>query len=182
MTDSTHGVRLADAPQLGRYWSGQGGLYAGVMPDYEGHAPRALIVADDEAINVAWGGAGEAESGANDKADGDTNTRDLVDCRKLSHFHQAARFAAAYEKDGHHDFHLPSKRELDVLYVTVRNSFDQTDWYWSSTEKSAALAWGRHFGGESMDTMLKHMPGRALAVRSVPIIDDAGCTVNACTS
>lgn len=46
MIDTTQGVRLADAPELGEYWKGQGGLYAGVMPDYEGNAPRVPIVAD----------------------------------------------------------------------------------------------------------------------------------------
>ncbi len=180
MTQTTEGVRLADAPKIGQYWPGQGGFYAGVMPDYEGHDPRVLIVAHDEALRVAWGGSGGTEAGAKNEADGDANTRNLVDCRQISHFHQAARFADIYEKDGHADFHLPSKRELDVIYVTVRGALDQTAWYWSSTEKSATLAWGRNFGGESIDTMFKHMPGHALAVRTVPIIKDADCVVNEC--
>ena len=181
MTTTTERVRLADAPKIGEYWPGQGGLYAGVIPDYEGHDPRVLIVGDHEAVEVAWGGSGDIEASAKDKRDGDANTRDLVNCREVSHLHQAARFAVNYEKDGHDDFHLPSKRELDVVYVTMRDTFDQTDWYWSSTEESASLAWGRHFGGADVNVMLKHMPGRAIAVRTVPIKKDADCTVNVCT-
>ncbi|MGN6232179.1 MAG: hypothetical protein ACTHNZ_13585 [Trinickia sp.] len=182
MSDTSHGVRLADAPKLGEYWRGQGGLYAGVIPDYEGNHPRVLIVADDQAIDVPWGGSGDVENGAHDRADGYANTRALIDCKVASHFHHAARFAWSYEQDGHDDFHLPSQRELDALNVTMPDTFDQTDWYWSSTERSSAMAWGRNFGGATIDTMLKHMPGRALAVRSVPVIEDAPCTVSECTS
>jgi hypothetical protein len=172
VTETTNGVRLADAPPLGEYWQGQGGLYAGVMPDYEGHEPRALIVGEHEALNVAWGGAGDAENGAHDKTDGRTNTRDLVDCRHLAHAHDAARFAAGYEKDGHKDFHLPSRRELDVVYETIRDTFEPTAWYWSSTEQTNLLAWGRNFGGARVESNLKDLPARALAVRSIPIIEN----------
>lgn len=182
MSDTTQGVRLADAPKLGEYWPGQGGLYAGVLPDYEGRQPRVLIVADDQAVEVPWGGAGDVERGAHDNADGYANTRDLIDCQVASHFHHAARFAWTYEKDGHDDFYLPSKRELDAVNVTMRDTLDQADWYWSSTERSPALAWGRNFGGAPIDTMLKHMPGRALAVRTVPVVQDAPCTVSKCES
>lgn len=171
--DTTQGVRLADAPPLGEYWKGQGGRYAGVLPDYAGNQPRVLILAEDEAIGIAWGGYGAIERDARDKGDGQANTQALVNCRVLKHVHDAARFAASYEKDGHQDFYLPSKRELDAVYVTVRDVFDTTDWYWSSTEQSEALALGRHFGGANVEGLFKHMPGRATAVRTVPIIADS---------
>lgn len=174
MIDTTQGVRLADAPELGEYWKGQGGLYAGVMPDYEGNAPRVLIVAEDEALGISWGGSGATEEGARDLRNGQANTRALVDCQKPKHVHDAARFAASYEKDGHTDFYSPSKKELDVVYVTMRGLYDPMDWYWSSTEQSEALALGRNFGGVPVESLFKHMPGRALAVRSVPIVADPG--------
>lgn len=171
--DTTTGVRLVDAPNIGEYWKGQGGLYAGIMPDYEGNQPRVLIVAEDEAVDVPWGGVGATEAGAHAKDDGAANTRDLVNCGRLSHSHHAARFASGYEKDGHRDFYLPSRLELDVAYVTIRNAFDENDWYWSSTEQSATLAWGRNFGDVALDGLFKHMPARARPVRSMPIIEDA---------
>jgi hypothetical protein len=166
------GVRLADAPPLGEYWTGQGGFYAGIIPDYTGHEPRVLIVGEHEAVDVAWGGAGEREDGAHDRSNGQSNTHDLVSCSKLSHAHDAARYAAGYERDGHKDFYLPAKHELDVAYQTIRDTFEETAWYWSSTEQSRLLAWGRNFGGAHIDSNFKGVPGRALAVRTVPIIED----------
>lgn len=173
MIDTTNGVRLADAPKIGQYWIGQGGLYAGIMPDYEGNQPRILIVAENEAVNVPWGGVGGTEHGAQAEGDGAANTRGLVECPKRSHDHQAARFASDYEKDGHKDFYLPSKRELDVAYVTIRDAFHANDWYWSSTEKSATTVWGRSFGEFELDRLFKHIPARARPVRSMPVIEDA---------
>lgn len=171
--DTTNGVRLADAPAIGQYWEGQGGIYGGILPDYEGNQPRVLIFADIEAIDLPWGGMGTKEDGAHDHGDGAANTRDLVDCGRFPHSHQAARFASSYERDGHNDFYLPSRRELNVAYHTIRESFDQTDWYWSSTEKSATMAWGRNFGDIDLKSLFKHMPARARPVRSMAIIEDA---------
>ncbi|PMS20851.1 DUF1566 domain-containing protein [Trinickia dabaoshanensis] len=171
MFDVSNGVRLADAPALGEYWQGQGGLYAGVLPDYEGHEPRVLIVGEHEAVDLVWGGAGNVEGGARDKGDGRSNTRDLVNCHQLAHAHDAARFASGYERDGHKDFYLPSRQELDVMYQTIRDTFEETAWYWSSTEQSRLLAWGRNFGGAHIESNFKDMPARALAVRTVPVIE-----------
>lgn len=172
MIDTSSGVRLADAPPLGEYWAGQGGLYAGVIPDYNGRQPRVLIVGEHEAADVAWGGAGETEVGAHDRSNGQSNTHDLVNCRQLSHAHDAARYAAGYERDGHKDFHLPSRSELDIAYQTMNDAFEETAWYWSSTEQTRLLAWGRNFGGAHIESNFKDIRGRALAVRTVPIIED----------
>ncbi|MGG1946006.1 hypothetical protein AB1286_14485 [Trinickia sp. NRRL B-1857] len=176
MIEPPVGVRLADAPPLGEYWTGQGGLYAGVIPDYEGHHPRVLIVSEHEAVDVAWGGAGETEDGAHDRSNGRSNTQDLVGCRKLSHAHDAARYAAHYERDGHKDFHLPSRSELDIAYKTINDTFEETAWYWSSTEQTRLLAWGRNFGGAHIESNFKDIRGRAVAVRTVPIIEDDDVT------
>lgn len=173
MIDTTNGVRLADAPKIGAYWEGQGGVYAGIMPDYEGNQPRVLIFAEDEAVDISWGPVGTREDGAHSKHDGAANTRDLVNCRKFAHVHHAALFAAGYEKDGHKDFYLPSRRELDVAYQTIRESFNEVDWYWSSAEKSAITAGGRNFGDVELNHLFKSMPGRARPARSMLIIEDS---------
>ncbi|WP_116135357.1 DUF1566 domain-containing protein [Trinickia diaoshuihuensis] len=170
MTETTtQRLTLADAPAIGQYWEGQGGIYAGIMPDYEGTEPRFLIFAADEAGGVRWGGLGGLEERAGNTDHGWANTQQLAECRQRMHTHEAARFAATYEKDGHDDFYLPSKRELDVAYETIRDTFDATDWYWSSTEKSKILAYGRNFGDVDLTTMLKYIDGRARPVRSFPV-------------
>ncbi len=162
----------ADAPRVGEYWEGQGGVYAGVMPDYVGTQPRFLIFSADEALDVPWGGMGSTEAGAQDTDNGLRNTRHLTGCAQPLHAHDAAIFAAEYEKDGHRDFYLPSKRELDVAYETIADTFDRKDWYWSSTEKSKTMAYGRNLGDVELPALFKHTKGRARLVRSLPVASE----------
>jgi hypothetical protein len=170
MTETTtQGLTLADAPAIGQYWEGQGGIYAGIMPDYEGTQPRFLIFAADEVGGAQWGGLAAEEPRARNRDHGGGNTEQLAECRQRTHSHEAARFAATYEKDGHDDFYLPSRRELDLAYETIRDTFDATDWYWSSTEQSRVAAYGRSFGDLELTSMLKHIDGRARPVRSFPV-------------
>jgi hypothetical protein len=166
---SARQLTLADAPAIGQYWEGQGGIYAGIMPDYVGTEPRFLIFAADEAVDVEWGGLWGTETGALDTDNGMMNMEHLAGCRSTMHNHEAANFAAQYEQDGHRDFYLPSRRELDVAYETIRDQFDASDWYWSSTEHSRLMAHGRNFGEVGLPHLFKHMKGRVRPVRSVPV-------------
>lgn len=168
---STRGLTLADAPKVGEYWEGQGGFYAGIIPDYVGTQPRFLIFAAEEAVDVEWGGAGADDAGALDTDHGATNTRSLTDSGHAKHPHEAARFASVYEKDGHRDFYLPSKRELDVAFETIRDKFDPIDWYWSSTQQSRLGAYGRSFDDLTVPSLPKNIVGRARPVRSIPVIE-----------
>lgn len=170
MTETaTQRLTVADAPAIGQYWEGQGGIYAGIVPDYVGTQPRFLIVATDEAADLTWGGFGSNETGALDRDNGAMNTALLAACRSFSHDHEAARFAAEYEKDGHRDFYLPAQRELDVAYQTIPDRFDATDWYWSSTEQSSLMAHGRNFGDVDLPQLFKQMKARARPVRTIPV-------------
>ncbi|CAN7197786.1 DUF1566 domain-containing protein [Trinickia sp. LjRoot230] len=153
------------APNIGEYWVGQGGIYAGVMPDYSGHEPKHLIFSVDEATRVKWGGYLVPEPNARDRDDGAANTNALV---ASSTAHPAARWADNYEKDGRTDFHLPSRTEWDVAAVTIPDAFVRTDWYWSSTEYSETAAYGHNFNGHPLGHMYKTFPGRARAVRTIP--------------
>jgi hypothetical protein len=168
---TTRGLTLADAPPVGEYWEGQGGFYAGIIPDYVGTRPRFLIFAADEAVDIEWGAPGSNDDGALDTDHGAVNTKALAGCEHIERPHEAARFALAYERDGHRDFYLPSKRELEVGYQTIRDSFDANDWYWSSTQQSRLGAYGRGFGDETVPSLRKHIKGRARPVRSMPIAD-----------
>ncbi|HWX10395.1 MAG TPA: hypothetical protein VNZ04_00095 [Trinickia sp.] len=157
----------AAAPEIGQYWPGQGGLYAGIVPANEGHLPRHLIVSVDEVDGVAWGGREESETDARSSHNGSTNTWALMVC---GHEHPAAQWAADYTKDGHADFHLPSRSELQVAAVAMRNEFAPA-WYWSSTQHSWATAWGRSFGDDEARRIVesKDVSGRARAVRTIPL-------------
>jgi hypothetical protein len=162
----------ADAPRIGEYWKGQGGIYAGIMPDYVGTQPRFLVFATDESIDQSWGGFASAEPGARDPYNGAGNTHSLVSCARRPHQHDAAHFADEYEKDGHQDFYLPSKRELDLAFHTIPETFDPKEWYWSSTEESKVMAYGRTSVEAELPSLFKHMSGRARPVRSFPVANE----------
>lgn len=168
---TTRAHTLAEAPQIAQYWEGQGGFYAGIMPDYIGTQPRFLIFAADEAIDVAWGGLGSDDAGALDTDNGSANTKALTECNHIKHPHEAVQFASAYEKDGHQDFYLPSKRELDVGFETIPDKLDAQDWYWSSTQQSMLGAYGRTFSDLAIPLLPKYIKGRARPVRSIPIAE-----------
>ncbi len=158
----------AITPEIGKYWPEQGGLYAGVVPAGEEHRHhRHLIVSVDEADDVAWGGWDASETDARSSHDGSTNTWALMVC---GHAHPAAQWAADYTKDGHTDFHLPSRRELQVAAATMRDKFAPA-WHWSSTEHSWATAWGHSFGDDEarLSVESKNASGHARAVRTIPV-------------
>jgi hypothetical protein len=154
----------AGTPRVGEYWPGQGGIYAGIMPDYEGHSPYHLVLSADEGELLAWGGYLQDDEVAGSDSNGQANTDALTRC---GHAHPAARWAADYQKDGHSDFHLPAKRELDMLGQSVPDQFSRTAWYWSSTQRTDTSAWGHNFNGMPLAHLYKAFAGRARAVRRI---------------
>ncbi|WP_206950988.1 hypothetical protein [Trinickia acidisoli] len=164
---NTHPAAI-NVPAIGDYWAGQGGVYAGIMPDYVGSRPYHLIVSIDEALAVAWGGYGREEPKARSKSDGDANTQVLERC---PHRHPAAHWAADYRKDGHDDFHLPAQLELEAAMTLLSDHFTPSDWYWSSTDHSATEAEGHNRNGVDFAQMFKTFEGRARAVRRIFVSD-----------
>ena len=82
----------------------------------------------------------------------------LAKCPAATHPTIAAAVASAYNGGGNNDWYLPSKDELNKLYLTkaVVGGFAEYD-YWSSTENSATTAWvqlfsnGYQFADNKMD-------------------------------
>ena len=71
-------------------------------------------------------------------------------------FNQAAKYAKNLDAHGHHDFHAPSKGELNVLYQNrdkgkLKGTFNETGsnpagWYWSSSpDGNYGGAWAQRF-------------------------------------
>ena len=134
-------------PQIGDYWPGQGGFYAGDMRGDDGTV-YGLIVSDcDVAKDVgtaAWGPESEHELS---EWDGLDNTQ------KLGTDHPAAKRAAAHTADQHNDFYLPARRELQLACATVPHLFGGDSRYWSSTPRSEDYAWavGFEYGTTDID-------------------------------
>lgn len=127
-----------EVPALGSYWPGQGGYNAGLVRGENGEPDYYLIVPVlSEQLRAEWGGRGEECEGANSASDGATNTQALL---ADSSEHPAAKLASEFTADGHSDFYLPARRELQVAEANVPELFEKA-YHWSSTQRSADSAY-----------------------------------------
>ena len=70
-------------------------------------------------------------------------------------FNEAAKYAKQLDANGHHDFHAPSKGELNVLWENrnkgkLKGTFNETGsnpagWYWSSSPYYDGGGWAQRF-------------------------------------
>ena len=137
-------IELAPAgvPALGSYWPEQGGYNAGLVRSEDGAPDYYLIVPVlAEQLRAAWGGYGEEVEGATSSSDGLANTRALL---ADSNEHPAAKLASEFTADGHSDFYLPARRELQVAEANVPELFEKA-YHWSSSQRSAYGAYGMGF-------------------------------------
>jgi hypothetical protein len=150
-------------PPLGAIWPGEGGVNAGLVRGHGGTPDYYLIVPtgeDAEFEDLAYGPRGIEVEGAVSPWDGLANTRALLACGK---HHPAAMAAAGFTRDGHADYYLPARRELQVAEANVPEVFSKV-WHWSSTQSSAYTAYSMHF---SDGTQLNDAKGDEARVRPV---------------
>ncbi|MBN8749501.1 MAG: DUF1566 domain-containing protein [Variovorax sp.] len=145
-------------PRIGTPWPGQGGIYAGIARGTD--ADYHLILATAKLGRLAWGGARKVP-GANWERDGMANTMALLADKTKP---PAAEACAALEVEGHHDFYLPARFELALLYANVRDHVENW-WHWSSTQYDASYAWGCYFYDGLQYYYRKSYEGCAVAVR-----------------
>jgi len=125
-------------PALGSYWPGQGGYNAGLVRGENGAPDYYLIVPIlTEQLRAEWGGYSEECEGATSMSDGLANTRALL---ADTNEHPAAKLASEFTADGHSDFYLPARRELQVAEANVPELFEKT-YHWSSSHFSAYTAY-----------------------------------------
>ena len=120
----------------------QGGKVAYI----DGTNIHGLIAATADQVSSEWGCYGTAISGADGTAigTGNQNTIDIMaGCATAG---IAARVCGDLVEGGYSDWYLPSKDELNQLYInrTAIGGFT-TDFYWSSSEGTATLAWKQYF-------------------------------------
>lgn len=131
-------------PEIGQPWPGQGGLNGGFVHARGDVPEHYLIIAAKDVGDHEWGSRGVEVKGLS-KTDGYTNTQVLIgndDERK----HPAADACAEYQADGHHDFYLPAAAELYQGWLNCPEVFAQDCYYWSSSQRSADIAFSMGFG------------------------------------
>jgi hypothetical protein len=86
-------------------------------------------------------------------------------------FNEAAKYAKDLDAHGHHDFHAPSKGELNVLFKNrvLVGGFNETGsapagWYWSSSQYTI-IGWAQRFSDGIQDYFVKASESSLRCVR-----------------
>lgn len=95
-----------------------------------------VAVASDQSVGVNWGCMGTNITNAENSGigNGNTNTNSIVALCNQSSF--AAKICYDLNLNGYTDWFLPSKDELNLMYVNLDSNGlgNFNGWYWSSTE------------------------------------------------
>ena len=117
----------------------------GIIFYIDGTGQHGLISAPSDQGWMPWGCFAATIGGTSTAiGTGQANTTAIVN--ECSQAGIAARICDALVLNGYSDWFLPSKDELNQMYLqkTVIGGFTY-DYYWSSSESNADNAWGQHF-------------------------------------
>ncbi|NMX92042.1 MULTISPECIES: DUF1566 domain-containing protein [unclassified Pseudomonas] len=137
-------IAASGIPAIGEYWPGEGGINGGLFPGGDKLYYLIVPTGSDAEATHEWGGYGQELDGAKSPWDGQANTAYLANSNR-EHDHSAAQFCATFERDGHKDFYLMARREASFLEITVPEVFSKA-YHWTSTQRSADLAYSMGFG------------------------------------
>jgi hypothetical protein len=129
----------------------QGGVVAYILqsgdPGYDAGVQHGLIAATiDQSIGLQWynGSYTSTTATATALGTGNSNTNTIVSSQGAGSY--AAKLAADLSLSGYSDWYLPSKDELNKLYVNKGAIGGFTDnAYWSSSESTNNNAWCQYF-------------------------------------
>jgi hypothetical protein len=159
----------------------QGGIVAYILqagdPGYDANTQHGLIAATSDqstGIGIRWYNGSNTITGATGTAIGTglSNTNTIIASQGGTATSYAAGLARAHNGGGYNDWYLPSKNELNKLYInrTAIGGFAsgglEGDFYWSSSEFSDSLAWDQEFNVGSQGNGLKGYPTYVRAIRS----------------
>jgi hypothetical protein len=162
--------------QLGEFYGGGVVFYRFVAGDagYVAGQSHGLIAAiEDQSSGIRWynGSYTVTEATRTAMGTGSENTDDIIAVQGETETSYAAGLARAYTGGGYTDWFLPSKDELNKMYlekstinttasVNSGSDFSESNFYWSSTMNNYNSAWSQVFntGGQTgnLKTYLTH--------------------------
>ena len=134
----------------------QGGKIAYILqsvdPGYDPKIPHGIIAATSDQGQIRWHNGSNTTTGATGTAIGTglSNTNTTITSQGATATSYAAGLARAYAGGGYTDWYLPSKDELNKLYLNREaiGGFAVND-YWSSSESGGYFAWVQDFSDGS---------------------------------
>ena len=101
-----------------------------------------------------------------------------LECSELlgeANWEGAKRMCSEYRGGGYSDWYLPTKEELNWIYINLRRKGKITGdtWYWSSSSKSTDRAWGQYFDNGDRYSDNKGNTNSVRAVRAFYFSDDS---------
>jgi hypothetical protein len=130
----------------------QGGIVAYILqaddPGYDANTQHGLIAAtSDQSAGISWYNGFFTTTGVTGTAIGTglANTNAIIASQGETATSYAAGLARAYRGGGYTDWYLPSKDELNKLYLNRIAIGGADGFYWSSSEYDFTSAWLQYF-------------------------------------
>ena len=139
-------------------------------PGYDANVQHGLIAStSDISAGIQWYNGTYKNTGAIGTVIGTglSNTNTIIASQGATETSYAAGLARAHNGGGYTDWYLPSINELEKLHLnrTAIGGFTN-NFYWSSTEFDANVAWLQDFSDGIQDNLNKYFTGYVRAIRS----------------
>ena len=166
--DPTTTTTTTEAPVYTIGQAALGGIIAYIDGGGSTGTSGLVATAADISTGAEWGCIGTEIAGADGTAigTGNQNTIDIMaGCATAG---IAARLCGDLTEGGYSDWYLPSKDELNQLYINrvAIGGFSSENQYWSSTENGANFAWKQNFSNSAPGFTGKVNPFYVRAIRS----------------
>ncbi|WP_417312405.1 DUF1566 domain-containing protein [Ectopseudomonas khazarica] len=136
-------IKQNELPAIGSPF--QGGFFAGLF-NINGQLHGLIVApkATGEQDEASWGEYGKDIAGATSVYDGLTNTQAMA-----AEGYPLAKWALELEIDGHTDWYLPSRDELEILYRQFKPTSETNYPYGRHGENSSAVPITQHYSAEA---------------------------------